>query len=76
MQNLPKKISETKLREHFAKFGVISDLKLVSRENTNRRFCFLGFKTEDAAVKTKEYFDKTYLPHRVGNCTHSGRTHH
>ena len=31
------------------------------RNNKNRRICFIGYKNENSAIKSKEYFNNTYL---------------
>ena len=42
VRNLPKNVPETKIKEMFQKFGEVTDVKIIFRTNTNRRFCFLG----------------------------------
>jgi len=62
IKNLPSYISDTRLREHFAQKGTITDARLAHKnDGTSRRFGFVGYKTEAEAVAAKEYFDKTYV---------------
>jgi len=61
VKNLPKYIDEDRLNTIFNKFGEITDVKVIFRENRNRRFCFIGFKKEDAGVKAKDHFNNTYI---------------
>ncbi|CAL7941010.1 unnamed protein product [Xylocopa violacea] len=62
VKNLPKGITDTKLRECFSQKGLVTDVQLkYTKDGKFRRFAFIGFKTEEEAVAAKEYFDKTCI---------------
>ncbi|OAD52210.1 putative RNA-binding protein 19, partial [Eufriesea mexicana] len=62
VKNLPKNITDTKLKELFSQKGLITDVQLkYTKDGKFRRFAFIGFKTEEQAVAAKEYFDKTCI---------------
>lgn len=45
VKNIPKNIDELKLKQHFEKFGEVTDVKIIiGKNNQNRRFCFIGYK--------------------------------
>lgn len=57
-----KKISEDKLKAHFAKVGVITEAKLkYTKDGKFRQFAFVGYKNESDAEKAIEYFNNTYI---------------
>ncbi len=57
VKNVPTYLSESRLREHFSSQGTITDVKLLS----NRRFGFVGFKSDAQAKLAREYFDRTFI---------------
>ncbi|XP_053983354.1 probable RNA-binding protein 19 [Hylaeus volcanicus] len=62
VKNLPKNISDTKLRELFSQKGLVTDVQLkYTKDGKFRRFAFIGFKTEEQAIAAKEYFDKSCI---------------
>ncbi|XP_051176560.1 probable RNA-binding protein 19 [Leptopilina boulardi] len=62
VKNLPKSITEDKLKEHFSKKGKITDVQLkYTKEGIFRRFCFIGYKTEEEAQNAVDYFNQTYI---------------
>nr|XP_003699323.1 PREDICTED: probable RNA-binding protein 19 [Megachile rotundata] len=62
VKNLPKTITDKKLREHFSQKGLVTDVQLkYTKDGKFRRFAFIGFKTEEQALAAKEYFDKTCI---------------
>ncbi|XP_043513852.1 probable RNA-binding protein 19 [Frieseomelitta varia] len=62
VKNLPKNITDKKLKELFSHKGLITDVQLkYTKDGKFRQFAFIGFKTEEQALAAKEYFDKTYL---------------
>ncbi|KAI4503707.1 hypothetical protein M0802_001110 [Mischocyttarus mexicanus] len=62
VKNLPKSVTEAKLKELFSEKGYVTDVQLkFTKDGKFRHFCFIGFKTEEEALKTKEYFDKTCI---------------
>lgn len=42
VKNIPKYTTEAELKERFSKFGKVTDVKILFRGNTHRRFCFVG----------------------------------
>uniref|UniRef100_A0A2R5LLW1 Putative rna-binding protein n=1 Tax=Ornithodoros turicata TaxID=34597 RepID=A0A2R5LLW1_9ACAR len=62
VKNLPKRVNEERLRQHFSTKGVITDLQLkYTKEGVFRRFAFIGFQKEEAAQSAKQFFHGTYL---------------
>lgn len=61
VKNLPKKVTEAQLRQKFSEFGTLTDIKLVNKQNTQRRFCFIGFKSGSEAKSALEYLNNTYF---------------
>jgi multiple RNA-binding domain-containing protein 1 len=61
VKNLPKKVTEVQLRQKFGEFGTLTDIKLVNKQNTQRRFCFIGFKSCSEAKSALEYLNNTYF---------------
>ena len=68
IKNIPKHFTEPRLKEALSKFGVVTDAKIISKKPSqadikgrSRQFAYIGYKTEEEAKKTKEYFNGTYL---------------
>ena len=62
VKNLPKNITEDEIKKHFSQKGIITDVKIMHKENgQSRNFCFIGFKTENSAKDAVKYFNQTYL---------------
>ncbi|XP_066598497.1 probable RNA-binding protein 19 isoform X2 [Prorops nasuta] len=60
VKNLPKTVTDKRLREIFSEKGIVTDVQLkYTKDGKFRRFGFIGFKTEEEAKTAKEYFDKT-----------------
>ena len=62
VKNLPKKITEEEIKKHFSQKGIVTDVKIMHKEDgRSRNFCFVGFKTEQSAKEAIKYFNQTYL---------------
>ena len=62
VKNLPKKITTERLRQIFSSKGSVSDVKLANApDGTFRRFAYIGFTNDSAALKAKQYFDSSYI---------------
>ena len=62
VKNLPKNITEERLRTIFAEKGQITDLKLKYTKNgVFRRFAFVGFKTHTEAERALKHFNNTFI---------------
>ena len=62
IKNLPKHLSENDLATHFAsKGGVVTDAKIMYKNNRSRLFGFVGFKNEEMAKEAQKYFNRTFL---------------
>ncbi|KAH9964866.1 hypothetical protein BC827DRAFT_1185607, partial [Russula dissimulans] len=66
VKNLPSYITPALLKEHFSQSkgpgGTITDVKVVLRQDgTARRFGFVGFKTDEEALKAKEWYDRSFI---------------
>uniref|UniRef100_U5EZQ2 Putative rna-binding protein rrm superfamily n=1 Tax=Corethrella appendiculata TaxID=1370023 RepID=U5EZQ2_9DIPT len=62
IKNLPNKITEEKLREHFSKLGIVTDVQLkYTKDGKFRNFGFVGFETDEQAGTAIKHFNNTYL---------------
>ncbi|CCH41202.1 Multiple RNA-binding domain-containing protein 1 [Wickerhamomyces ciferrii] len=62
VKGLPKYLDEEKLRDHFAKKGDITDVKLrKNRAGESRRFAFIGFKRQEDAEEAVRYFNGSFI---------------
>lgn len=62
VKNLPKYVSEDRLRELFSQKGEVTDAKLMrTKDGKSRQFGFVGFRTELEAEEALKYFNKSYL---------------
>lgn len=62
VKNLPKNVTESKLKELFSQKGLVTDLRLkYTKDGKFRRFGFVGFQTEEEARATLEYFNNTCI---------------
>uniref|UniRef100_A0A7S3NY56 RRM domain-containing protein n=1 Tax=Euplotes crassus TaxID=5936 RepID=A0A7S3NY56_EUPCR len=59
--NVPKYFTEKKLADHFRAKGVVTDCKIMRKENKSRKFAFVGFKNERDAKAAREYFNDSYI---------------
>ncbi|XP_068085647.1 probable RNA-binding protein 19 isoform X2 [Anabrus simplex] len=62
VKNLPKSVTEDKLREIFGEKGIVTDVQLkYTKDGKFRHFGFIGYKSEDAAQEAVNYFDNTCI---------------
>ena len=62
VKNIPKEVNELELKNHFSKKGVITDVKILRKENgESKRFAFIGFKTSEQTKDSIKYFNNTYM---------------
>ncbi|XP_063705802.1 probable RNA-binding protein 19 [Culicoides brevitarsis] len=62
VKNLPKRIDEQKLREHFNQKGNVTDIQLkYTKEGKFRQFGFVGFETDEQAQEAIKFYDKTFI---------------
>ena len=63
IKNLPKHLTEDRMREHFKNNGefVVTDVKIMRKGNKSRQFGFVGFKNDRHAKQAKKFFDATYI---------------
>jgi len=78
IKNLPFSITDTKLRNTFAKHGSITDLQLkYTKEGKFRGFAFIGYTTEDEAKAAKNFLDGTFVGAakiKVESCEELGKS--
>ncbi|EDV51227.1 probable RNA-binding protein 19 [Drosophila erecta] len=76
VKQLPKHITEDKLRQIFGAQGTITDLQLkYTPDGKFRQFCFVGFSTEEEAQSAIRHFDNTCIQTsrvRVESCAALG----
>ncbi|XP_011187841.2 probable RNA-binding protein 19 [Zeugodacus cucurbitae] len=62
VKQLPKNISEDKLRSIFGAKGTITDMQLkYTPDGKFRQFCFIGYRSEDEAQEAIKYFNNTCI---------------
>lgn len=62
VKNLPKNVTNTKLKELFSQKGIVTDVQLkYTNDGHFRRFAFIGYKTEEQANLAQTYFDQTCI---------------
>ena len=61
VKNLPKHITEKRLREVFSQFGELSDVNLRKKKKKSRKFCFIGFLETASAQKALKELNNTFL---------------
>ncbi|PSS01112.1 Multiple RNA-binding domain-containing protein, partial [Actinidia chinensis var. chinensis] len=69
VKNLPKYITEDRLREFFSQKGEVTDAKLLrTKDGKSRQFGFIGYRTEQEAKEALKYFNSSYLDTSRINC--------
>lgn len=62
VKGLPKYLTEDRLKDHFAKEGSVTDVKLMKKRNgESRQFAFIGYKSSDDAEKAVKYFNRSFI---------------
>lgn len=61
VKNLPKVVSEQKIRDTFGSKGAITDVQLKYKDGKFRQFCFVGFEDEKSAENAVKFFDNTFF---------------
>lgn len=62
VKGLPKYLTEDRLKEHFAKEGNVTDVKLMKKRNgESRQFAFIGYKSGSDAEKAVRYFNRSFI---------------
>ncbi|GAB4829474.1 hypothetical protein Ancab_019147 [Ancistrocladus abbreviatus] len=62
VKNLPKYVTEDRLREFFSQKGEVTDAKLMRTiDGKSRQFGFIGYRTEQEAEEAVKYFDMSFL---------------
>ncbi|CAN8274460.1 unnamed protein product [Cochlearia groenlandica] len=62
VKNLPKRITEARLRDVFSEKGEVTDAKLMrSNDGNSRQFAFIGFRSEHEAQEAIKYFNNSFL---------------
>jgi multiple RNA-binding domain-containing protein 1 len=61
VKNIPKHVTEERLKEHFKSKGFVTDAKIMKKGDKSRLFCFIGYKTEAEASVAKKFFHNTFF---------------
>jgi len=62
VKNLPRYVTEERLREHFSEKGEVTDAKIIrTRDGKTRQFGFVGFRTEEEAQDAAKYFHRSFF---------------
>jgi len=62
VKNVPKHVTESRLKEFFGQHGQVTDVRIVkTKQGQSRKLAFIGFKTPQEAQMAVSYFHNTYL---------------
>lgn len=61
VKNLPKVVSEKKLRNLFGQKGTITDIQLKYKDGKFRQFAFVGYENEESAQEAVNFFNDTFF---------------
>lgn len=72
VKNIPKHVTEERLKNHFSQKGIVTDVKILKRKlhipyllwftsGVSRQIGFVGFKNEEDAKAALDFFNQTYL---------------
>lgn len=61
VKNLPKVVSEQKLRSLFSQKGTITDVQLKYKDGKFRQFAFIGYENEESAQEAVKFFNDTFV---------------
>ena len=62
IKNLPKHLTEERLRTHFGTKGTVTDAKIMKNgDKKSRLFGFVGYKTEGEATIAKKFFHGSFV---------------
>ena len=65
VKNLPKHLTEERLKEHFRKLAgetvSVTDARIMRKGNRSRQFGFIGYKSEKHAQKAMKFFQNSYI---------------
>lgn len=61
VKNLPKTITEQKIRDAFGVKGTITDVQLKYKNGKFRQFAFVGYSDEDSAQEAVKFYNNTFI---------------
>lgn len=61
VKNLPKTVTEQKVRELFGQKGTITDVQLKYKNEKFRQFGFVGYADEESAQNAVKFYDSTFI---------------
>eukprot|EP00249_Psilotum_nudum_P021049 c27951_g1_i2 orf=1058-2851(-) len=62
VKNLPKYLTDERLREHFSAIGEVTDAKIIrTRDGRSRQFGFVGYRTAKDAQAAVKYFNRSFV---------------
>lgn len=61
VKNLPKVISEQKIRDVFGQKGVLTDIQLKHKDGKFRQFGFVGYENEESAEEAVKFLNNTFI---------------
>lgn len=61
VKNLPKVVSEQKLKNLFGQKGTITDVQLKFKDGKFRQFAFIGYEKEESAQEAVKVFNETFV---------------
>ncbi|ONH68089.1 Multiple RNA-binding domain-containing protein 1 [Cyberlindnera fabianii] len=62
VKNIPKYVTEDRLKQHFAKKGDVTDVKLrTNNKGESRRFAFIGYRRDEDAEAAVKFFDQSFM---------------
>ncbi|KAJ1420817.1 hypothetical protein B484DRAFT_452942 [Ochromonadaceae sp. CCMP2298] len=62
VKNIGKSTTDKQLKELFSSKGEVTDVKIIcAKDGKSRRFAFVGFRTDQQAQESQQYFNNTFL---------------
>lgn len=61
VKNLPKSVTDQKIRDVFGQKGTITDVQLKYKDGKFRQFGFVGYEDENSASEAVKFFDQTFI---------------
>lgn len=61
VKNLPKVITEQKIRDVFGQKGVLTDIQLKHKDGKFRQFGFVGYENEESAADAVKFLNNTFI---------------
>lgn len=61
VKNLPVYLDEQSLKKKFEQTGEVTDCRIIFKDNVNRRFAYIGYKSISSAEEARKRFNNTFI---------------